>query len=399
MVYTSLIFIVPLFLLCAYYIGLGLFVIILSLRQKKNVSEENRKNKHTFAIVMPAHNEEDTLSLALDSCASLDYPKNMYEVFVIADNCTDETEDVANSYGVNVLTRKDEINRGKGFALTWAFEQILPKEHDAIIILDADCKLDRHALRAFDVCLENGEKVLQSKYVVSNPDESPISYVSAVGNLIENDLFYWPKSELGLSVFLRGTGMVFAREILETYPWAAHSIVEDAEYSITLLRNGIRVVFLDDVAVASEFPANEEQLKVQRTRWASGNLTFGKYEAIKLMWQGIKNMDLVLADAGWTFLTLSRPLALLIMLLALVTSGGAYIIYGGADSKLLFNFAIILGLILLGYFFVGIGMLGINKHRIMLLLSAPIVIIKLVVISLLGLLGVNKDLWARTPRS
>jgi cellulose synthase/poly-beta-1,6-N-acetylglucosamine synthase-like glycosyltransferase len=398
MVYVSLIFIAPVFALCIYYIALGTFSIILRLQKRNDFLVNRSKNKCTFAIVIPAYNEENTLPTALESCSKLDYPKSMYEIFVIADNCSDKTGDIAKGYGVNVLTRSDKKNRGKGFALTWAFEKILPNEHDAIIILDADCTIDSHALRVFDIHFDNGEKVLQSNDVVSNADESSISYVSAVGNMIENDLFYWPKSKLGLAVFLRGTGMVFAREILETYPWAANSIVEDVEYSINLFRHGINVVFIDNVVVASKFPANVEQLNIQRKRWASGNLSFGKYEAFKLIWQGIKSMDLVLLDAGWTFLTLSRPLAVFTLILALLTSGILHFIYTSYESKLMFVFAIVLGFCLLFYFLLGIVLFGLNKHRLKLLLNTPIVVFKLIVISLLGLTGVEKELWTKTPR-
>ena len=90
-----------------------------------------------------------------------------------------------------------------------------------------------------------------------------MSYASAVGNALENDLFYEPKSKLGLAVLLRGTGMVFHREILERFPWKAYSVAEDVQYALQLIRNGVRITFLPDVRVFSPFPVTREQLTIQ----------------------------------------------------------------------------------------------------------------------------------------
>lgn len=224
--------------------------------------------KHTFAILIPAHNEENSISATLQSCGELNYPKEKYKVFVIADNCTDRTADIVRQNGATCFERFDEEKKGKGFALEWGFKQILPEGYDALVVLDADCQLANHALRIFDNYLKKGEKVLQANDAASNPDSNAMSYAVAIGNLIENRLFYAPKSKLGLAVFLRGTGMVFRREILEKHPWNTHSVVEDVEYTLRLIKNGIKVNFVNEVKVSSEFPATKDQLRVQRERWA-----------------------------------------------------------------------------------------------------------------------------------
>ena len=228
---VCILFLFPAALVCLYYVFLALFALI---SRKENVSIQGNP-AHTFAIIIPAHNEEQTISTALHSCAGLDYPKDKYKIFVIADNCSDKTAEIAREKGAVCLVRYNEEEKGKGFALEWGFKQILPEGHDALVVLDADCQLDGHALRAFDYYLKQGEKVLQANDVASNPDNNAMSYAVAVGNLIENRLFYAPKSRLGLAVFLRGTGMVFRREVLEQHPWQAHSIVEDAEYTLRLM--------------------------------------------------------------------------------------------------------------------------------------------------------------------
>ncbi len=389
-----IVFLFPAFLACSYYGFLALYALLA--KKKREIIERNSAS--TFAIIIPAHNEEAVIPHVLESSAKLDYPKDSYKVFIIADNCSDRTAEVAVKNGAACLERYDKKHKGKGFALAWAFDRILPEGYDAVIVVDADCQLDTHALRVFDQHLAGGDKVLQANDVSSNPDETTMSYAVAVGNLIENELFYVPKSQLGLAVFLRGTGMVFHREVLLSYPWKTHSIAEDVEYSLNLLSNGIRVTFVGDVKVKSKYPVYKNQLNTQRMRWASGTFSFGKTHALKLIWVGLVKRNWLLADAGWTFLVLSRPLVLFELLIAMILAILCIRLWPGLFSNWLFGIGV--GLILVQglYWGMGIVLLGINARRLKLLLGAPILVLRLMAISLLGLIGVNKDIWTRTPR-
>ncbi len=388
-----LLFLVPAALVAVYYAFLALYALL----SRKETEAGEGDPKHTFAIVIPAHNEEQSISNTLRSCAELDYSKDQYKIFVIADNCSDRTAKIVRENGATCLERYDEERKGKGFALEWGFKQVLPEGHDAVVVLDADCHLDNHALRVFDTYLKKGEKVLQTNDAASNPDDNAMSYAVAVGNLIENRLFYAPKSRLGLAVFLRGTGMVFRREVLEQHPWQAHSIAEDVEYTLGLIRKGIRVRFLEEVNVFSEFPVERDQLQVQRMRWAR-NLGFSKTQALKLIWEGIIRGRGLLIDAGWTLLVLSRPLVLLELLISVIFSALCFWLLPGPLSNSLMQGAIILILIQGLYFGLGIWFLGLNRQRVVLLLRSPATIVRLIVISLSGILRSGREIWVRTPR-
>ena len=176
---------IPAFMVWVYYWFLALYALF-RMRKRGLIEQEPT---HTFAIVIPAHNEEDVLCETLKSCSKLDYPKDKYRVFVIADNCSDRTAEIAKANGVICYERHDDVNIGKGFALSWAFERILPKNHDGFFVIDADCSVDAYALSVFDQYFKYGDRVLQANDVASNPDASPMSYAVAVGNAIENDLF------------------------------------------------------------------------------------------------------------------------------------------------------------------------------------------------------------------
>ncbi len=389
-----LVLLVPAVTCCAYYLFLAAVQLLAG--EQRQLPRTNAA--HTFAILIPAHDEEDALPATLAACADLDYPAERFTVYVVADNCTDRTAAVAAAAGAVVLERRVDERRGKGPALAWALERVLPGRPDAVVVLDADCRLDPHALRAFDKQLSAGHAVLQASYVAGNPEDSGISYAVAVGNLLENDLFYAPKSRLGLAVLLRGTGMVFRRDVLERLPWRAGSVTEDTEYTLELLRAGVRVRFLPRVRVVSDFPAHVGQLRVQRRRWAAGNLRFGRTQALRLMAEGIATRRGPLLDLGWTLLVLSRPLVLAEALAALLLAVlCAALVPSPLSGGLLVTG---LGVILLQGLYVGLGVvrLGVSARRLLLLAGSAAAFVRLLGITLQGLFGRGKLAWVRTPR-
>jgi 1,2-diacylglycerol 3-beta-glucosyltransferase len=392
LIYISLISVA--FLISAYYS----FLAIISFAYKEKINPPQGNPANTFAIVIPAHDEEDIISMTLRSCLEIDYPKDMFRIFVVADNCTDSTAVIARSFGAECLERNDDKNKGKGCALSWAFEKILPMGYDAFLVLDADCLIDNNSLKEFDKHIEDGHFVLQANDVTSNPDESFLSYVLGVGNVIENELFYVPKSILGLVVFLRGTGMVFHRKILEKYPWRARSITEDIEYTITLLRNDIHVKFIGNTRVLSKYPTTLEQVSIQRKRWATGNFDFGKTHALKLMKEGIFNRNVQLIDAGWTFLVLSRPLVLLELIISFITGILFFVINPGSRAVKYMTFLVIIAAAQVIYFLAGMMLLGLNLQRIKLLSKIPYALGKLMMISLQSVLKFDNKSWSKTPR-
>jgi GT2 family glycosyltransferase len=101
-----------------------------------------------FAVVVPAHDEEQTISSTLRSLELLDYAPDRYEVFVVADNCKDSTAEVARRFRCTVWERMDPERKAKGYALSWAFERI-PEEYDAIVVVDADTRVDPQLLAGF----------------------------------------------------------------------------------------------------------------------------------------------------------------------------------------------------------------------------------------------------------
>jgi cellulose synthase/poly-beta-1,6-N-acetylglucosamine synthase-like glycosyltransferase len=378
---------------CAYYI----FLAFVSLWRKREVSCRSTTSTR-FAILIPAHDEEAGISEVLESCNALDYPKDRYQVYVIADNCSDRTAECASTRSATCFERVDEVHKGKGWALDWAFRRILPEGHDAIVVLDADCHLESKALRVFDDYLQRGATVLQANEVAVNVDESTTSYALALGKFIENELFLTPKSHLGLFVYLQGKGMVLAKEVLEAIPWQAHSITEDTEYTLELLRHRVRVWFVPEVCVASCFPADRDQLIAQRMRWAGGNLQLARSHALRMIWRGIRALNRPALDAGWTFLIGSRVVVLTQLLLTLALCLTLVMIAPGRLSISYLCTTITIMLLHLVYVGSGVVRMGLTTRRLLLLVALPLVVVEMMGISFLALLGRDRGIWRRTPR-
>ncbi|EPR37241.1 cell wall biosynthesis glycosyltransferase-like protein [Desulfovibrio sp. X2] len=343
-----------------------------------------------FAVVIPAHNEEDSIGPTLESLAALDYPAALFEVVVVADNCTDDTAGAVRRVGVRCLERRDPLLRGKGYALRHAFDALLPEGFDAVVVVDADTVVERNFLRAMDVRLQAGQRAVQSRNAVANPDDTPLTFVLAVGNAIENDLLLRGREVLGLPSLLRGTGMCLAANVLRAHPWEAHSVTEDTEYALDLLRAGVVTHYAGETEVRARAAQTFEQASTQRVRWASGNSRLTRMSGFALMAEGLRRRDFGLADMGWCLFVRSKAMLLLlaVLLSALALLFGSQVAWAlGAAGCLVL------------YLLSGVAALGLTGRRLRLALTALFSIAWLLGISALGLARSRQSEWVRTKRS
>src|SRR5690554_4293994 len=144
-------------------LGYQMLLSFIALRGKSIKNFKTLKSRK-FTIVIPAHNEEKVISKTIYSLCSLIYPKTLFDVIVVADNCTDNTAKIARKLGATVLERTDAEKQGKGYALRWAFDKILASDQppDSIIVVDADSLISGNYLKVMNYYLEKGNKVIQS---------------------------------------------------------------------------------------------------------------------------------------------------------------------------------------------------------------------------------------------
>jgi cellulose synthase/poly-beta-1,6-N-acetylglucosamine synthase-like glycosyltransferase len=243
-----------------------------------------------FVILVPAHNEETSIATTVRSLKALDYPRGLFEILVIADNCQDKTASVARAEGVEVLERFHDTKKSKGFALEYAIEILQKREThpDAIVIIDADTTVDAGLLKAFDRRLQSGQDWLQAYYQVANSEDSWRTQLMHLGFAHFNGLWLLGQDTLGLGSALRGNGMAFSWKGLERCPWQAYGLAEDLEFSWHLRMNGERVFFVPEVKVYGEMiDNNPAAVASQRLRWEHGRKqlrkTFGS-QILKKPW-------------------------------------------------------------------------------------------------------------------
>jgi cellulose synthase/poly-beta-1,6-N-acetylglucosamine synthase-like glycosyltransferase len=224
------------------------------------------------AVLVPAHNEKATITHCVDALLKSNpaKPGTEFTVFVIADNCTDNTARLAEQAGAQVMERFSEANRGKGYALHYAFTHLIALGYDCIIVVDADTQVAPNFVAAAADTLRAGEQAVQARYLVQNATETMRTRLMALALRAFNVVRPLGRDNLGLSCGIGGNGFGLRSEALLAVPYLAASIVEDLEYHIHLVRSGRRVAFLNDATVLAETPIHAKNLRTQRSRWEGG---------------------------------------------------------------------------------------------------------------------------------
>jgi 1,2-diacylglycerol 3-beta-glucosyltransferase len=280
-----------------------------------------------FTIVVPAHNEAAGIERTIRSLLSVDYPPESFSVLVVADNCTDDTAERAQLAGARVLIRNDEANRGKGFALKYAFETlIVESKSDGVVVVDADTDVSRNLLSAMARRLLDGEQAMQAHYGVRNAEETWRTRLMNVAFTLYHGVRSSARERLSLSTGLRGNGMGFAIDALRQVPYRAYSLVEDVEYGIELGLRSIRVAYVDNAAVFGEMVAGSSASESQRTRWEQGRHGMATRYAPILLSRAFRERNLMLLDLALDLLTPPLTSVVLFTATGCVVAAGTVII-------------------------------------------------------------------------
>jgi 1,2-diacylglycerol 3-beta-glucosyltransferase len=272
-----------------------------------------------FAILVPAHEEEQVIGRLLESLAHLRYPRELFDIHVVADNCVDGTAAVARSWGAHVHERHDLAHLGKGWALRWLLDRLADEPYDAYAIIDADSVVSADFLQVMALRLEQGERAVQGYYGVLNPEESWVAALRALAFSLHHYTRRLGLAGLRASAGLAGNGMVFAADLREAREWDAFGLTEDLELHVKLVEGGIRVAFAPDAAVLSEMPTSLGQSRSQNTRWERGRLTLARRYVPRLLGSGIMRWDWPRLNAALELAI--PPLSVLFLLTAVVLVG------------------------------------------------------------------------------
>jgi cellulose synthase/poly-beta-1,6-N-acetylglucosamine synthase-like glycosyltransferase len=279
---------------------IGLYQFTLSLagiiKRKKKVQHAPTK---TFAVLVAAHNEETVVGALVENLLKLNYPRDMYDIFVICDNCTDNTAKIVRGYeGVFACERSNQNLRGKGYAIEWMLKELWkqPKSYDAIVMFDADNLADPEFLNEMNNDLCNGARVIQGYLDTKNPHDSWITAAYGVTYWYCNRLWQLSRKNLNMANFLGGTGMCFETALIKDMGWGATSLVEDLEFTARCVSRGINPVFNYDAKVFDEKPLTFKASSRQRLRWMQGHFTVARRYFFPLLWRSIKERNLAKFD-------------------------------------------------------------------------------------------------------
>lgn len=262
-------------------------------KEKKIVKPES-----TFAIIIAAHNEEQVIAPLLENLHVLNYPKDLYDIFVIADNCKDSTAQIAREKGAIVYERFNLEQRGKGFAMEWFFSKLfnLKRKYDGVVVFDADNLVHPNFLLEMNNRLCKGEKVIQGYLDSKNPNDTWISGTFAISFWVVNHIWHLAKYNIGLSSVLGGTGMCIATDVLQKFGWGATCLTEDMEFTMKVLLKGIPTTWAHDAIVYDEKPLTFAQSWRQRKRWSQGHFDLAGRYIPRLLIEGFKQKDWRILD-------------------------------------------------------------------------------------------------------
>ncbi|MDD6093617.1 MAG: glycosyltransferase family 2 protein [bacterium] len=233
------------------------------------------KKQYKYAIMIAARNEKYVIGNLIDSINKQDYPKDKITIFVVADNCDDNTAEIARSKGAICYERFDPDHRTKGYALEFLVDRIKEnygiESFDGYFIFDADNLLKRNYITKMNDAFDSGEKIITSYRNTKNFDENWIASTYALHWIRSIRTNHRARSVLRLATNIQGTGFLFHNEIIRD-GWHYTSLTEDRALTADAVAQGYRISYQDEAEFFDEQPINLKVALRQRLRWSKGHL-------------------------------------------------------------------------------------------------------------------------------
>ena len=298
------------------------------------------KNKnHKFMAIIPAHNEEAFVGNLVESLINQDYDKELYDIYVIADNCTDNTAKIAKEAGAIVYERFDEAHKTKGYALNWFLKQKIEEnaDYDAFLIFDADNIVDKNFIKVMNKKLCQGEEVVQGYKDIKNPTESWVSAGYAFFYWTMHRFYHLARYNIGLSPLLNGTGFMVKFDLIKQNGWDTKTLTEDIEFSLKQIIKGRKLGWATDAIVYDEQPEVFKASWKQRSRWTVGHIQCMKAYTKDLALAIKKNKTIMNFD-GLLYIIGSIPMFIVSMLLVF-SNFAIYLLDSMSTTELILNIA------------------------------------------------------------
>ncbi len=294
--------------------------------------------KHKFMAIIPAHNEETVIGNLLDSLNAQNYPKELLDIYVIADNCTDNTAQIARDAGTIVYERSDSEKKTKGYAMQWFLNQKIEEnaDYDAFFVFDADNVVTPDFTLNMNKKLCQGEEVVQGYRDIKNPSDTWVTAGYALFYWTMHRFYHLARYNLGLSPLLNGTGFMVKFDLVKAEGWNTKTLTEDIEFSLINIAKGRKLGWATDAIVYDEQPLGFKQSWTQRTRWSVGHLQCFKHYLKDLAMGVVRNKTVMNFD-GLLYL-MGMPI-LIVTLGLLAVNLAIYLGDGMTIVGLIWNYA------------------------------------------------------------
>jgi cellulose synthase/poly-beta-1,6-N-acetylglucosamine synthase-like glycosyltransferase len=274
-----------------------LFVEIAAATFLKKKTHDLHGIRPSVVVLVPAHNESRGILPTLADLRNQLHDAD--QLIVVADNCTDDTAEVAREAGARVIERHDPQRLGKGYALDFGFRSLCDEDPEIAIVIDADCRLEAGAISQLALACSLSGRPAQALYLMGAPGMTNANYgIAEFAWRIKNGLRPLGLLVLGLPCQLMGTGMAFHRRDLSRIKLATGHLAEDLDLGLQLAAAGHAPVFCPAAVVKSEFPIAKQALASQRQRWEHGHLSVLSSKVLPYAWAALRdyNWDLLALD-------------------------------------------------------------------------------------------------------
>lgn len=237
----------------------------------KNKSIKSHEKLCRFAIIIPARNEEKVVGNLIDSLKKQNYPKDLYDIFVIPNNCNDKTEQIAMQKEAKVIKYTIPV-KSKGDVLRYTFNYLKSSNYNAYIIFDADNIVHPEFLVKANDAVLDGYNIAQGYRESKNPEDSWISNCYSLHYWIQNIFLNKVRMNANWSSFINGTGVIISKDFIEKHGYNVETMTEDIELSVQCALKKEKIAFVQEAITYDEQVTSLKDSLKQRLRWSIGTI-------------------------------------------------------------------------------------------------------------------------------
>lgn len=239
-----------------------------------------------FAVFIPSYKADEVILNSAREALKQNYPKSLYNVFVIADSLKPTTVEQLRQIPVTVIEVKFEKST-KARSLNEAFRQV-PEIYDYVLILDADNIMAPDFIARLNARLEYENVYAIQGHRIAKNLNSKFAILDAISEEVNNHIYRKGHRALGLSSGLIGSGMAFRYDLYKDLMKNIDAVGGfDKESELKLLQKKVKIAYAEDALIYDEKVENSEIFGNQRRRWISAQLHYFR----KFFFQGI--IDLI----------------------------------------------------------------------------------------------------------